>query len=306
MSVQTLELAPATRVASRKLGPTRGSGWSSRASTRAAWDTSTFASTCGRWLTVASRRSWASASMASGRAPKPTSRRWRRSYSNPDEPSPGVRYQTAPWNRSARACSTPDVSAPAIGWPPMKRSSAADCTTLRLVEPTSLTTQSGPAAASACCSCAGSAPTGAQAKQASAPSSAPSSSARSRRSRLRPKPTTSASSACSFAARPMEPPIRPTPRTAILIPCRSSSVAPLADGGRQLVDDPDSLLPRHAGVGDRLAVGEPTAGVQLLAPRGDGRLEHHADDRAVAAQQLLREVGDHGRLPAVVLAAVVV
>ncbi len=38
-------------------------------------------------------------------------------------PRAGVRYQTAPSNRSARACSTPAVSAPARGCPPMKRSS---------------------------------------------------------------------------------------------------------------------------------------------------------------------------------------
>ena len=39
-------------------------------------------------------------------------------------PSAGVRYHVAPSNRSARACSTPAVSAPASGWPPTKRSSA--------------------------------------------------------------------------------------------------------------------------------------------------------------------------------------
>ena len=36
----------------------------------------------------------------------------------------GVRYQVASANRSARACSTPEVSAPASGWPPMKRGSS--------------------------------------------------------------------------------------------------------------------------------------------------------------------------------------
>ena len=38
----------------------------------------------------------------------------------------GVRYQRAPSKRSARAFSTPAVSAPASGWPPMKRSSLAE------------------------------------------------------------------------------------------------------------------------------------------------------------------------------------
>src|SRR3954463_9040292 len=53
MSVQMPLFAPATRVASRKLGPTRGSGSSSRSTVRAACETSTLASTCGRWLTAA-------------------------------------------------------------------------------------------------------------------------------------------------------------------------------------------------------------------------------------------------------------
>ena len=61
--------APATRVASRKLGPTRGSASPCSSSARAACETSTFAITCGRWLTVASSRSCVSASIAIGRAP---------------------------------------------------------------------------------------------------------------------------------------------------------------------------------------------------------------------------------------------
>ena len=48
-----------------------------------------------------------------------------------------MRYQVAPSKRSARACSTPEVSAPASGWPPMKRGSSRAATTARLVEPTS-------------------------------------------------------------------------------------------------------------------------------------------------------------------------
>ena len=61
----------------------------------------------------------------------------------------GVRYQVAPSNSSARAWRTPAFAAPASGWPPMKRSSSTASTTVRLVEPTSVTTQSSPAAASA-------------------------------------------------------------------------------------------------------------------------------------------------------------
>jgi hypothetical protein len=51
----------------------------------------------------------------------------------------------------------------------MKRSSSTASTIDRFVEPTSVTTVSGPAAASASRSRAGSAPTGAHAKTASAP-----------------------------------------------------------------------------------------------------------------------------------------
>ena len=216
-------LAPATRVASRKLGPIRGSSlWD------VAWATSTLASTCGRWLTTARRLSWVVASMATGRAPRATIRRCRRSYSTPDEAAVGVRYQSAPSNRSGRACSTPEVSAPAIGWPPTNRSSSIVSTSVRLTEPTSVTTQSAGAAASASRTWPVRAPTGAQQKQASAPSSAsasepaarsmaPAASARSSRSAERPWPTTSTSSSFWRAAWPIEPPIRPAPRTAIRI-----------------------------------------------------------------------------------------
>ena len=78
----------------------------------------------------------------------------------------------APSNRPPRACSTPAVSAPASGWPPMKRSSPTAETTARLAEPTSVTTQSGPASASAARTAPGSAPTGAATNAASAPASA--------------------------------------------------------------------------------------------------------------------------------------
>src|SRR5918992_263698 len=111
----------------------------------------------------------------------------------------------------------------------MKRSSAVVSTTWRFVDPTSVTTQSGPAARSAAATCSGRAPTGPHAKQAPAPSRAPSTEsaaesiapadcARSRESGLRLKPTTFAPSTYSRAARPTEPPISPTPRTAMRMP----------------------------------------------------------------------------------------
>ena len=58
MSVQIALLAPATRVASRKLGPDRGQPLDPSPSRPAACATSRLASTCGRCDTHAIRRSW--------------------------------------------------------------------------------------------------------------------------------------------------------------------------------------------------------------------------------------------------------
>ena len=113
MSVQIALLAPATRVASRKLGPSAGSrGPSSRRAAPAACAASRFASTCGRCETQAIRRSWGPASIAVGRAPRLTSSGAAARRARRRSPRAGVRYQVAPSNRSARACSTPAVSAP--------------------------------------------------------------------------------------------------------------------------------------------------------------------------------------------------
>ena len=139
MAPHSAGLAPATRVASRKLGPVAGGR--SPPSASMAWATRTFATTWGRWLTAAITRSWTSASMTAGRAPRPVSRRCRRSSRVPCVVAVGVRYQVAPSKRSSRACSTPAASEPASGWPPTKRGSRAASTTVRLVEPTSVTTQ---------------------------------------------------------------------------------------------------------------------------------------------------------------------
>ena len=69
MSFQIAGFAPATRVVSRKLRPTSGRRSPSSEIATSAWETITFAITWGRWLTVAIRRSWSSASIACGRAP---------------------------------------------------------------------------------------------------------------------------------------------------------------------------------------------------------------------------------------------
>ena len=148
MPPHTAEFAPATRVTSRNDGPVAGSRSPSADSTRAACATSTLASTCGRCETDAITTSWVSGSIADGHAPIRVISRCSRSYAVPRVAGVGVRYQVASANRSARACSTPAVSAPASGWPPMNRGSSTAPTTTRLTEPTSVTTHSGPAAAS--------------------------------------------------------------------------------------------------------------------------------------------------------------
>ena len=176
MSAQTTGLAPATRVASRKLRPTSGRRSPSLPIDPAAAATSALASTCGRWLIAAISRSWSSASIAIGRAPIPARTPWRRSNRTPWERSVGVRYQRAPSNRSWREPSTPAVSAPASGCPPMKRSepvaSAIAATSACFVEPTSVTTASGPAVSSAVATRSGRAVTGAAQKTTSAPATA--------------------------------------------------------------------------------------------------------------------------------------
>ena len=79
MSAQIDGLEPATRVMSRKLGPTSGRRSVSLVSEWAASEASALASTCGTWLTVAISRSWPSGSIACGRAPSAASARCRRS-----------------------------------------------------------------------------------------------------------------------------------------------------------------------------------------------------------------------------------
>src|SRR3954453_11846904 len=318
MSPQIAGLAPATRVVSRKLGPTSGMRSASSASADAASWTRAFAKTCGRWLTVAITRSCVAASSARGRAPSSVTARWMRSKWTPLERSVGVRYQRAPSKRSARAFSTPAVSAPASGWPPMNRSSPPSASTSSpLVEPTSVTTVSGPEAASASRACSGSAATGPAQNTRSAPSQAsatepaprsiaPSSTARASRSGRRPQPTTSASSR-RRAASPIEPPIRPTPRTAIFMDeGAASDAAPGLHCGSEPLQGRDGVVPVDAGVGDRLPVDELLAGDEVLPTLDQERLQHHADDRLVAVGHLVGDVAGGEELLLRVLAAVVV
>ena len=288
MSVQIALLAPATRIASRKLGPIGGQALAlaSPPIRPAAWAASRLASTCGRCETQAISRSWVSASIAVGMGAEAPQQRVQALVEHArGAPRAGVRYQVAPSKRSSRACSTPAVSAPASGCPPTKRSSAAAAASSRLVEPTSLTTQSAAAAASA------SATVAAQRRRRgrdehrlgagdrlrevarrldrSRPARAP---ARGRAGRGRSRDTSA--SARARAARPIEPPISPTPRTAIRIRSarrrlRRGGVAS-ADGLREALEHLDGRLPADAPVGDRLAVAQLAVRAQVLAARRAG------------------------------------
>ncbi len=89
--------------------------------------------------------------MASVRASPPTLRPLRVSRRLPQTMPLQRRREIprGPSNRSSRALATPAVSAPAKGWPPTKRGSEIAPTIARLVEPTSLSTHSEPAASRA-------------------------------------------------------------------------------------------------------------------------------------------------------------
>ena len=130
LAVGEVDARPTGRGSRRRRGSRRGSsgpvaGSRSPPARRAACATSTLASTCGRCETAAIRRSWRSASI--DLRPRAERRRAARAGARAARRASlavGVRYQVAPSNRSARACSTPAASAPASGWPPTKRSSS--------------------------------------------------------------------------------------------------------------------------------------------------------------------------------------
>ena len=82
---------------------------------------SRFASAWGRWLVSASRRSWASASVRTVRAPSEETKRSTSATLSAEDASVGVRNQVASSNRSAAARAGPPVAPPATGWPGTKR-----------------------------------------------------------------------------------------------------------------------------------------------------------------------------------------
>ena len=98
MSVQIALLAPATRVASRKLGPTAGScsGSPARPQRRAGLGDEQVGEHVWQMGDAGHQAIMVSASIAVGRAPMLASSRCRRSYSTPVVPPVGVRYQVAP------------------------------------------------------------------------------------------------------------------------------------------------------------------------------------------------------------------
>ena len=237
MSRHSGGFAPATRVASRKLGPVAGSPCDSSTSSRAAWPTSTFASTCGQ---VADRRHQAvvdvgrdrgraarRARSASGRAARRARRSCARSASGtrwrprtappararrrpPRRPQADARRRTAR-GRSRRArrrqllehgeLHGADVGHDAVAAALERRARAvsATCAHRRAYEADLRARRAPPR------------PTRTRS------SIAPRSSARSSAPGSGSHPATVAPSTRRRAARPIEPPIRPTPRTAIRV-----------------------------------------------------------------------------------------
>ena len=170
--------------------------------------------------------------------------------------------------RTARRgqCSTPAVSAPASGCPPMKRGSSTAATSSRLVEPTSVTTHSGGGRRERLAHGAGRARAPARRRtrptrpRARRPPSrrrarrAPRASAASSTPGAGSKPRTSAPSR-SRAASPTDPPSRPTPMTATIN---------VSDGGERLAGDRGRPL-------DLLEVIGEAVGVELPAGRRRSR-----------------------------------
>src|SRR4051794_7956077 len=196
----------------------------------------------------------------------------------------------------------------------MKLSHSIASTSAPYVDPTSVTTAPGsapqssrtaPSSASTATPAIAMSAVPMSAMLATASSIAPRSRAICSASGLRFQPTTCAPSR-RRAAIPTEPPMRPTPRSATLIGRRSRHRAAGPHRAREPVEHADGRLPVHAGIGDRLAVGQRRGSGRLLAPADEEGLEHDADDRPVAAGDLLADLRrDHG-LALVVLAAVVV
>ena len=237
-------------------------------------------------------------------------------------PCAGVRYQVAPSKRSSRACSTPAVSAPASGCPPMKRSSAPRLRdgALGRADVADHAVR-GPAAASAARDRVARARRRAprrtrprRPRRRSRRLGAPRRSRRARAPARAPSPSGSyprtLAPARSRAASPIEPPISPTPRTAIRI--RSALRRPrpggaaIADGAGQALEHLDGRLPVDAAVGDRLAVAQLDARRRSWRPATRNDSSITPTIASLPARDLRADLGRHVRLALGVLAAVVV
>ena len=97
-----------------------------RRALRRSGSTTMFASTCGTWLVIATSRSCASASIATGVAPSVGDEAvHERGAGRRRSCATGVRNHVAPSKRPALAFSAPRDSEPQIGWPPTKRGEPA-------------------------------------------------------------------------------------------------------------------------------------------------------------------------------------
>ena len=314
MSPQIAGLEPATRVASRKLGPTSGIRSESRVSSAAASPTRTLASTCGRWLTVAIRRSCASASIACGRAPRPATSALQAVVEDAagalgrgqvpagalEEVGAGVLHPGGLGAGQRVAADEALVVAERGDQLALGRAGVGDHASRGRWR----------RAPRATCSASAADRRGAEDRLGALAGLA-----RASRRRGRSRPSSTARSRVARGPPPADHlHAASRPRRAA---DRAADQADAEDGDphrsrraldrrRQPVEHRDGVLPGHAGVGDRLAVGERPVAVGALLALDEERLEHDPDDRLVAGRDLLADLAGGDDLAGGVLAAVVV
>ncbi len=186
---------------------------------------------CGRWLTIATTRSWCPGSIASTVLPQRRHSSITRSTAPGSAPGNGVTSAHRPWNSALNPASGPEYSVPASGCPGTKctcsgSSGPTSRMTDTLVLPVSVTIAPGAKCGAISAAIAANAPTGAASITASAPCTAfPRSastrsaipSARTRSStngELSVATSSSASAPPSLATRATELPISPNPMIA--------------------------------------------------------------------------------------------
>ena len=255
MSVQIALLAPATRVASRKLGPTAGSALASSPSCRLAqaWATSRLARTCGRWET---HRHQAVVGLRVDRGRARAEASQQRVQALVEDAGGALRRRRQVPGGAVEQVLAGVLDAGRLG---ARQRVAADEALVgarrrrasRLVEPTSVTTQSRAGRFQRLrARSRASAPTGAATNTTSRAGDRRRDVSR-RRCRSRPARSARRANAgvgvvaadlaprrAPRAARPIEPPIRPTPRTATLkrVPGRQRRAERLARQRRGALD----------------------------------------------------------------------